>query len=81
MRGVGGRVQARDLCGFGRNQEQDGGAVMEGETNFGVREDVARGDHGLGRNQVISGDREWKGAGNFGLVGNCEWAAIVGPWK
>ena len=54
---------------------------MEGETNFGVREDVARGDHGLGRNQVISGDREWKGAGNFGLVGNCEWAAIVGPWK
>lgn len=42
---------------------------MVGETNFDLREDVARGDHRLGRNQVIEGGGEWKGADSFGHVG------------
>ena len=45
------------------------GSEMEGETNFGLREDVARGDQRLGRSQVVEGGGEWKGAGSFGHVG------------
>lgn len=39
--------------------------MMEGETNFGLREDVARGDHRLGRNQVIEGGGELEGGGQL----------------
>lgn len=42
------------------------GAVMEGETNFGLREDVVNGDHGLGRALVIEvGGQPWP---SWGIV-------------
>lgn len=52
---------------------------MEGETNFGLREDVARGDHRLGRDQVIEGGGEWRGRAALAVLGYCEWAATLGP--
>lgn len=42
-----------------------GWAVMEGETNLGLREDVARGDHRLGRNQVFERGGELGGGGQL----------------
>lgn len=51
---------------LGETKRGLGGAVMEGETNFGLRQDVPGGYHRLGRDKVIEmGGQLWP---HWGIV-------------